>query len=69
MQEQIRNLIRASPFRPFTIFMSDGRSFGVPTSDHASIMASGLIVVEDDKGAVNLLPPSQLAGIETRAAA
>lgn len=66
MQEDIRKLMRATPFVPFSLFMTDGRSFGIPTSDHIFIYPSGLIVVEADKGVVNLLPPSQVAGAETQ---
>lgn len=69
MHDEIKRLMGASPFRPFTIFMTDGRSFGIPTSDHVSVMPSGLIVVEDDKRVVNLLPPFQVAGVETQSAA
>ncbi|MFN2507734.1 MAG: hypothetical protein ABR589_03065 [Chthoniobacterales bacterium] len=68
MHEEIRTLMRATPFTPFTIFMTDGRSFGILTSDHVSIMPSGLIVVEDDKRVVNLLPPRQVAGVESQSA-
>ena len=69
MQEDIRKLMRATPFVPFTLFMTDGRSFGIPTSDHIFIYPSGLVVVEDDQRVVNLLPPSQIAGVESQAAA
>jgi hypothetical protein len=58
--------MRAVPFRPFAIFMTDGRSFKIPTSDHIFIYPSGLIGLEDDAGVVNLLPPEQVTGIETR---
>jgi hypothetical protein len=64
VHEEIRQLVRAAPFRPFKIFMTDGRSFGIPTSDHLFILPSGLIVVEDDRQVVNLLPPEQVSGVE-----
>ncbi len=69
MQEEIRRLMRATPFLPFTLFMTDGRSFGISTSGHIFIYPSGLIVVEDDKRVVNLLPPSEVAGVEKQPAA
>jgi len=56
----------AAPFRPFKIFMTDGRSFGIATSDRLFILPSGLIVVEDDRQVVNLLPPEQVSGVETQ---
>lgn len=66
MQEEIRKLMRATPWVPFTLSLTDGRSFGIATSDHIFILPSGLIVVEDDKRVVNLLPPFQVAGVETQ---
>ncbi len=69
MQEEIRKLIRATPFVPFTVFMTDGRSFGIPTSDHIFIYPSGLIGVEDDRRVVNLLPPFQVSGVEMQSSA
>jgi len=66
MHEEIRRLMQAMPFVPFRVFMTDGRSFGIVTSDHISVLPSGLIVVEDDKRVVNLLPPFQVAGVETQ---
>jgi hypothetical protein len=44
--------------------MTDGRAFGIPTSDHLFIQPSGLIVVEDDRQVVNLLPPEQVSDVE-----
>jgi hypothetical protein len=64
MQDEIRRLVREAPFRPFKIFMTDGRSFGIATSDHLFILPSGLIVVEDDEQVVNLLLPEQVSGVE-----
>lgn len=69
MQEAVRNLMRAMPFVPFTLLMTDGCSFGIPTADQIFILPSGLIVVEDDKRVVNLLPPFQVAGVETQSPA
>jgi hypothetical protein len=66
MHQEIRGLMRAAPFRPFKIFMNDGRSFGIATSDHLFILPSGLIVVKDDRQVVNLLPPEQVSGVETQ---
>ena len=69
MHEEIRRLMRAIPFVPFTLFMTDGRFFRIPTADHIFIYPSGLVVVEDDKRVVNLLPPSQIAGVESQSPA
>ncbi len=66
MRDELRRLIKAMPFMPFTLHMTDGRAFRIPHPDHISVMVKGLIVVQDDEGVVNLLPPLLLAGIETQ---
>ena len=49
--EQLRNLHRAQPFRPFTIRMGDGRAFLVRRPDFISHSPSGRTVVvhQDDE--------------------
>jgi hypothetical protein len=64
MLEEIRRLVSATPFQPFTLFLTDGRSFRVPTADHIFIYPSGLIGLEDDGGVVNFLRANQLTGVE-----
>jgi len=48
--EQLRSIHRATPFRPFTIHMGDGRTFQVKGRDFLSHSPSGrtVIVYEDD---------------------
>ncbi|HEX8076166.1 MAG TPA: hypothetical protein VF511_00015 [Chthoniobacterales bacterium] len=50
MIPRIRELLHATPFRPFTIRTSDGREYLVPTADHAAINPKGsrVIVFGDD---------------------
>ena len=49
--EQLRNIHRASPFRPFTIHMGDGRSFLVKHRDFLSHSPAGrTVIVYDDDG-------------------
>jgi hypothetical protein len=43
--EQLRNVHRAQPFRPFTIHMGDGRSFFVKHPDFISRSETGRTVV------------------------
>lgn len=38
MREEIRKLMRATPWVPFTLFVTDGRYSGVATSDHIFIL-------------------------------
>lgn len=49
--EQLRNVHRATPFRPFTIHMGDGRAFQVRGRDFLSHSPSGRTVVvhQDDE--------------------
>lgn len=49
--EQLRNVHRAQPFRPFTIHMGDGRAFLVRHPDFLSHSPSGrtVIVHQDDE--------------------
>jgi len=48
--EQLRNVHHASPFRPFTLHLADGRSLPVPHRDFLSQSPSGrtVIVYGDD---------------------
>jgi hypothetical protein len=49
--QQLRAAHRATPFRPFTIHMADGRTFSVPHPDFLSMSPSGRTVIvyqEDD---------------------
>lgn len=41
MTDEIRVLLTAKPFVPFTIQMAEGREFYVPTQDHAQIRPGG----------------------------
>ena len=48
--EQLKNVLHAQPFQPFTIHMGDGRAFHVKHQDFVSRSPSGrtLIVHGDD---------------------
>jgi hypothetical protein len=41
MIEEIRKAIRAVPFVPFTVAISDGRRLHVPTVDHVFLVPNG----------------------------
>jgi hypothetical protein len=43
--EQLRNTIRASPFRPFTVHVADGRTFHVPHPDFVVQSPAGRTVI------------------------
>jgi len=43
--EQLRVVREASPFRPFTIHLADGRSFSVPHRDFVSQSPAGRTII------------------------
>lgn len=43
MLEQIRGLLKTTPFRPFSVYLADGRKFTVPHPDFAHIPKPGLL--------------------------
>lgn len=50
MSADIRKLLAANPFIPFTIHLADGGAVRVPTSDHVFVFPTGsrLVVTHDD---------------------
>ncbi len=53
--EQLNNMHHALPFRPFTIYLADGRSYHVPHQDFLSRSPSGRTIIvhhPDDKFSV-----------------
>jgi hypothetical protein len=65
MIEDLRNLVTAKNFTPFTIAMSGGEIFEVPSRDHI-LMAKSMAVVKDDRGSVHLLPFLHVARVTSR---
>jgi hypothetical protein len=54
---QIRELMHAQPFRPFTVHLVDGRTFAVPHPDFISLSVNGRhrdLTIHDEDG-VHLL--------------
>ncbi len=50
--QQLRTAHRATPFRPFTVHMADGRNFHVPHPDFLSMSPTGRTVIvyqQDDE--------------------
>ena len=50
MSEDIRKLLAANPFVPFTVHLADGGEVRVPTRDHVLLFPKGsrLMVTHDD---------------------
>ena len=42
--DEIKNLLRTTPFIPFTIHVSNGTTFEVPHSDFAFVHPNGMVV-------------------------
>jgi len=56
MKEDIRTLVRAVPFVPFTIHLADGGNVRVPTIDHIAFApVGGRIIVFNDDGTHEML--------------
>ena len=53
--EQLRLVHRATPFRPFTVQINDGRSYHVPQRDYLSMSPGGrtvMVYVNGDAAAI-----------------
>jgi len=64
MVADIRRLISAQPFVPFTIHLADGGEVHVPTVDHAHVFPTGnrFMVIHDDDS-YDLMPPLLISRI------
>ena len=58
MIADIRQLLQASPFRPFSIVTSAGKHYPVPTADHAPFnpRQTRVFVFFDDDSHVSIAP-------------
>ena len=58
MVKDIRKLIEAQPFAPFTIFLADGAGLHVPTVDHVAIPPTeGRVFVFGDDDSYTVISP------------
>ncbi|HEY2413049.1 MAG TPA: hypothetical protein VGI40_12440 [Pirellulaceae bacterium] len=63
--EQLRNTHQASPFRPFTVHVADGRSFLIPHRDYLSQSPSGrTIIVYGNDDNFDILDLLLVSGLE-----
>jgi len=49
MREQVEKLLRANPFEPFAVEVSDTVMFSIPTRDHVLSAKNGLFILGDDE--------------------
>ncbi len=64
MTGEIRRLVSAKPFVPFTIHMGDGGSVRVPTQDHILVLPKGSrVIVSYDNDEWDVLSPLLMSRI------
>lgn len=59
--EEIRSQSRLRPFIPFTLRLSDGRSFRVHHPDYIFVGHGPFVIIENDQGLTNYLPSLQIS--------
>ena len=64
----LRQLLHASPFRPFTVSLASEKSFAVPHQDFALLTPKGrtFVVSHSEKEAVDLLDVTLIARVEVQ---
>lgn len=66
--EQVRRLYEARPFIPFTIHVTDGRKFAVPSREFLFLPPDGRILVVVTGEAVDILDLLLVTGLEVKTA-
>lgn len=66
--DEIKHLLHANPFRPFTVYLASEKAFTVPHQDFALLTPRGrtLVVSHTEKDAVDLLDVALIARIEVQ---
>ncbi|MEO6873010.1 MAG: hypothetical protein ABI233_12445 [Chthoniobacterales bacterium] len=62
MLDEIRKAVHRTPFQPFGVELSSGEMIPVPHPDHIFV-GKTLVVVEDDKGVIDVLSSLHMARI------
>ena len=63
--ETIRELLQATPFKPFVVQMSNGISHEIPHPEFGMLLKSNLVIGEHDSDKVWICPLLHIAGVET----
>ena len=63
-KKQIRDAIKAAPFKPFAVRLADGSRYRVPSADHVSLSPVGRILVVHVKGVAKILDVALITEIE-----
>ena len=66
--DELKQLLHASPFRPFTVYLASEKSFVVPHQDFALLTPKGrtLVVSHSEREVVDLLDVSLIARVEVQ---
>ena len=66
--DKLKHLLHASPFRPFTVYLTSEKSFAVPHQDFALLTPKGrtLVRAHSDEKAVDLLDVALIARVEVQ---
>ena len=66
--DELKKLIHAVPFQPFTVFMVSDKSFEVPHPEYAHVTPNGLLMIVSDERSegVDLLDVPLIARVKVR---
>ncbi len=67
-KEEMRETMKAAPFRPFAVRMADGSRYEVQTPDHVSLSPAGRILVIHVDDVAKILDVALVTEIEMRIA-
>jgi hypothetical protein len=67
MNEQLRELLFARAFVPFSVRLNDGSVYEVPSKEHAwfGTGRSGLLLIEGDSGGAAVIQIRDIVSVET----
>ena len=65
---ELKQLLHASPFRPFTVYLASEKAFAVPHVDFAALSPTGrtLIVFRKEDGVFDILDVPLIARLEVQ---
>jgi hypothetical protein len=64
-KEQVKDAVKAAPFRPFAVRLADGSRYEVPSADHVSLSPAGRILVVHADKVAKILDVALITEIET----
>jgi len=67
--DDLRNLLNAVPFRPFTVFLPSEKAFRIPHPDFALVTPRGrtMVVAQEQSDAVDILDVPLITRVEVQA--